>query len=149
MPEIKLTATVDPSGKLVPDAPTVWLASLRELAGKRVRVAISTERKMKTTGQLAYWRGVIVPFFVDLWSQQRRYPNGLPPYDPEQVHEILVKHIIGYEEENGPLGEPVRKKTRNSDTAEMARLIDGARELAMHDYQSDLPAPGEQWDVVA
>lgn len=148
MASLHQNATVDSSGRLVPDSPGAWAAQLHELKGKRVTVTVETEKKAKTLRQLGYWRGVVVPFFVELWSRQRRYPHGLPPYDPEQIHDLLVKHCIGYEEEDGPLGEPVRKKTRNSDTAEMTTLIDKARQLAWDEYQVNLPAPNEPWDSI-
>jgi hypothetical protein len=148
MASLHQTATVDSSGRLVPDSPGAWAADIQKLKGKRVSVTIDSEKKPKTLKQLGYYRGVIIPFFLELWSRERRYPNGLPPYLPEQVHETLVKVTIGYEEEDGPMGVPVRKKTAKSDTIEMNQLIDGSRQLAWDEYQVRLPEPNEPWDAI-
>lgn len=146
--EIRLTATVNERGRLVPDASSMWAASIREFAGKRVVVTIETEKTRRSSSQNAYWWAVVVPFFQEIWSRARRGPHNLPPYTKDQVHEVLVEALAGFED--GPLpGTRVRVSTSGMDSATFARLVDRARELAMHDYQSSLPAPGEQYEVMA
>lgn len=146
MPELKQRGTVK-AGRFIPEAPGVWAANVRDFEGKRVEVVMRTEKKAKTLAQLGYYRGFILPFFVEQWSREKRYPQGLPPYDPEDIHELLVKHTIGYQEEPGPLGEPMRKKTADSDVPEMSKLIDGCIALAFKLWGSVLPGPGEAGDV--
>jgi hypothetical protein len=148
MSEFKQSAKVK-DGKLIPDSPGTWRAGIAEYEGGPVVVVVRTPKREKTLRQLGYYRGCLLPFFVEQWSRERRQPQGLPPYDPEQIHEILVKHTIGYQEDVGPLGEPVRKMTRESDTVEMGKLIDGCRQLAWDLWQVNLPLPGEEWEAVS
>lgn len=148
MSKVKVTGTVDKQGRLVPDAPHVWVIGLQDLAGKRVVITVETEKRRKTLDQLGYYRGVIVPFFVEQWSRKNRYPLGLPPYDPDDISEILIKHTIGYEEEPGPMGEPLRKKVRKADTVLMSELIDQSRALALELFKVAPPLPNEPWEVL-
>jgi len=146
MAEIRLPATVDDIGRLMPDVPHVWAVSLRAFAGKRVSVSIQTQAHRRSTQANRYWWSCVVPVFQEVWSHGRTALN-LPPYDKDQAHEVLVQALAGFED--GPLpGTRVRVKTSDMDAATFGKLIERARELALHDYQMFIPAPGEQYHPV-
>ncbi len=148
MTEMRFSAKVTEDCKLSLEAPAVWAAALSDLRGQPVIVTLEKPKKRRSNSQNAYWYGVVVPFFLELWSRARRYPHGLRPYTKDQVHEVLVEALAGCED--GPLpGTRIRLRTRDMDTATFAKLVDRARELAMHDYGAPLPAPGEKWEDVA
>jgi hypothetical protein len=105
---------------------------------------VETLQHRRTNQQNRYYFGVIVSFFREVWSAERRRPNHLPDYTQEETHEVLVGHILGHED--GPLGEQVRKKTRNLSRKDFGELTDKGRELAWHLYKARLPEPGEGKD---
>jgi len=150
MSEFKQSAKVK-DGKLIPDAPGAWRVGMTELEGKPVIVTVRQPKREKTLSQLGYYRGFVLPFFIEQWSRERRYPYNLPPYGAEHIHGLLVEKTIGYQEEPGGavFGKPERKRTAESDTVEMGKLIDGCRQLAWDLWQVNLPLPGEEWEAVS
>ncbi len=147
MAEIRLPATVNDQGRIVPDVQSVWAVSLRQFAGKRVVVTIETQGKRRSAQANRYWYGMVIPTFQEIWSQGRT-AIGLPPYDKDQTHDVLVQALAGYED--GPLpGTRVRVSTSGMDTAMFHKLVEAARHLALHEYQMHIPEPGQAWEVEA
>lgn len=95
----------------------------------------------RSTKANRYWFGVVVKAFQEIWSQQRRIPNGLPPYTKGQIHDTLVRVLEG--EEIGPLGDMVAKPTKIMDSRAFWEMTHRARHLALHDYQRYIPEPDE------
>ena len=145
MPEVTLSATVSPEGKLLPLAPSVWIASMREFAGKRVDVTVATERTGRSLQANKYWWSCVIPVFQEIWGKGRSAVN-LPPYSRDQVHAVLVEALAG--SEDGPLpGSRVRLETKGMDTATFAKLVDAGRKLAWDEYQVRIPEPGERYEA--
>ena len=137
-------AEVSSEAKLTVDRSLVK-AALHRLAPKRGsrRLVLSLEpfRSVRSTRQNRYWFGVVVKEFGDLWSKGRK-AAGLPGYTQEQVHDVLVEVILGFEE--GPIpGTRVRKPTRSLSTLDFEKLADEARHIALHDYGMEIPLPNE------
>jgi hypothetical protein len=150
MSEFKQRAMVDPTGKLIPESPGSWKAQILGLAGKRVVVQVEAEQDFQTNSQRSYWHGVVVPFFIEQWSRERRYPGNLPPYTHDDIHDLLVKHIAGVEEEEGPLGYKIleRKRSRRFNKKQYSHLIDGANRLSLELWKVPLPEPGGDYEAV-
>lgn len=147
MSEKRFPATVSSACAIVPDDRAVWLAHLTRLRGERVVVTVATPKAVRSLRANRYWRGVIVPFFRDVWSVGRT-SAGLPPYDSDETHDVLVQVLVGYED--GPMpGTRVRKRTSLMDTAQFAELVDGARAMALEQYGAVIPLPGEPWEESA
>jgi hypothetical protein len=142
---LRFECTVSPECKLVPRAPATWLASLSELRGQPVIVSIAKPKKLRSLRANAYWHACITPIFQEIWSLGRT-KQGLPPYDRDETHEVLVQVLAGYED--GPLpGTRVRARTSEMDSVRFAKLVDDARELALHNYGVTIPAPGETFEA--
>lgn len=147
MAEKRFHAVVSPACQLVPDDRPLWLAALSRLRGERVVVTVARPKTLRSLRANRYWWGVIVPFFQEVWSAAR-IEQGLPPYDKDDVHDVLVQILEGYED--GPLpGTRVRKRTSRMDKPDFAHLVDGARQLALQQYGAVIPLPGERWEETA
>ncbi len=145
MAELRFAAKVSAECKLVPDAPATWAASLSELRGQPVIVTIAKPKKARTLRANAFWWAVVVPVFQEVWSIGR-VRAGLPPYDRDETHDVLVQVLAGFDD--GPMpGTRVRKRTSEMDSAEFAKFVESARELALTQYGMHLPQPGEHWDA--
>jgi hypothetical protein len=84
---------------------------------------------------------MVVPTFQELWSIGREQ-IGLPGYDRDETHDVLVQILVGFED--GPIpGTRVRRRTSEMDSARFAKMIDDARELAREKYGMHIPEPGE------
>lgn len=144
MSERRFAATVSASCALLPEDHAAWLAHLAHLRGQHVVVTVATPQSVRSRRANAYWWGVVVRFFQEVWSVGRA-AAGLPPYDRDETHEVLVQVLVGYED--GPLpGTRVRKRTSLMDKAQFAQLVDGARALALEQYGAVIPLPGEPWE---
>lgn len=144
MSERAFRASVDEACRIVPDDWPAWQAQLASLRGQRVIARLERERDARTLRANAYWWGVVVRFFQEVWSLGRTQA-GLPPYNPDETHDVLVQVLVGYED--GPLpGSRVRKRTSLMDKTAFARLVDDARALALQQYGSVIPLPGERGD---
>lgn len=133
MSELRFQATVEPGGRLKPEAPAVWAASLAKLAGKRVTVTIKPESHRRSNqANKRYW-SCIVPVFQQVWSEGRAIP-----YTREEVHEVLVQVLVGCED--GPLpGSRVRVRTSEMSTEDFAAFTRAAEQLAWDEYQCRVP----------
>lgn len=147
MSDVKLRATVNEQGKLVPEAPTVWAASLSELRGKRVVVTIETEKSRRSSQANRYYWSCVVPIFQEVWSIARS-KIGLEPLTKEEAHEVLVQVLVGCED--GPLpGSRIRKRTSEMDVAQFRDYVEKCRALAQEQYGMYVPAAGEEMETVA
>lgn len=147
MSEKRFPATVSAACAIVPDDRAVWLAHLTRLRGERVVVTVATPKAVRSLRANGYWWRIVVPFFQEVWSAGR-VAAGLPPYDSDETHEVLVQVLVGYED--GPMpGTRVRKRTSLMDKAQFAQLVDGARALALEQYGAVIPLPGEPWEESA
>ena len=136
------SGAISAAGEWVPDERHRWAAWLSHLRGKRVSLTLATERHVRSAQQNRYWWACVVPIFQEVWSIARTQA-GLPPYDRDETHDVLAQVLIGYED--GPLpGTRVRKRTRDMAKPDFAKLVDAARELALHQYGIVIPAPGEE-----
>ncbi len=143
MSELQFHATVSPDCKLVQEDRVSWMAALSTLRGERLIVTLEKPKKTRSARANRYWWSCVVPIFQEVWSIGR-VQAGLPPYDRDQTHDVLVQVLGGYED--GPMpGTRVRKPTSQMSSAEFAKLVDDARELALHQYGMAIPAPGEKW----
>lgn len=141
MSELRFQATVEPGGRLKPEAPAVWAASLAKLAGKRVTVMIKPESHRRSNQANARYWSCIVPVFQQVWSEGRQVP-----YTREEVHEVLVQVLVGCED--GPLpGSRVRVRTSLMDTEAFAKFMRDAEHLLYQRYQ--VQVPGDDWQAVS
>jgi hypothetical protein len=129
-------------GKLVVSDRQRWHQELSALVGKRVVVTVETEQQRRTSQANRYWRGVVVEFFREVWSQQQRTPHGLPPYSNDDAHDVLVRVLLG--EEPGPMGRTIRKSTAHLPSDVFSKLVSDAKELAWQQYQARIPEPNER-----
>ncbi len=144
MSELRFSATISDQCRIVPDALTVWLASLSELRGQAVVVTITKPKKARSLQANRYYWGCVVPIFQEVWSLPRTRA-GLPPYDRDETHDVLVQVLAGYED--GPMpGTRVRKRTSEMESGEFAKYVDAARQLALQQYGMHIPAPGEGYE---
>lgn len=144
MSQARFSATVEPGGKLKPDAPTVWAATLAPWAGKRVVVTVETERQRRSVQANARYWACVVPLFQQVWSDAR-VRAGLPGYTREEVHEVLVQVVAGCED--GPLpGSRVRVRTSEMDSPTFAKYVQRCEELAWQQYQ--VQVPDGDWQAV-
>lgn len=147
MAEFKQRATVNDKGQLVPEAPAVWNASIRELVGKRVVVTVETEKKVRSTQANRYYWSCVVPIFQEVWSIARS-KLGLEPLTKEESHEVLVQVLVGCED--GPLpGSRIRRRTSEMDSKEFAAYVEKCRALAQEQYGMWIPAAGEEYEPVS
>ena len=141
---IRATATIA-DGRLVIDDPMGWRMKLSEAKPGHGVLTYEPDRTVRSSQANRYWWGVIVDTFRDIWSRGR-VTAGLPPYTREETHSVLVQVLAG--SEPGPLaGSVLHLPTRAMDTAQFSALIDGARALAWDQYQLNIPAPGDRWEV--
>lgn len=87
MSELRFSATISDQCRIVPDALTVWLASLSELRGQRVDVIVKRHRETRTSAQNRLLWGHVyaeaVADGVDLVDTE----TGLPVFrTSEDVH---------------------------------------------------------------
>jgi hypothetical protein len=144
--ERRFYASVNDESKLVLEDRIAWAASLSDLRGQRVVVTITKPKKHRSVQANKFWWSLVVPTFQEVWSNARDRA-GLPEYTKEETHDVLVQVLAGCED--GPLpGSRVRKRTSEMSTAQFSKMIDDARELALHKYGMAMPAPGESWDEV-
>jgi hypothetical protein len=144
MSERRFYATVSDESKLIPEDRIAWAASLSDLRGERVVITLAKPKKHRSLQSNRYWFGIVVPIFQEIWSLGRE-KLGLPPYDKDETHDVLVQVLAGFDD--GPLpGSRVRKRTSEMDTAVFSKLIADARELALHNYGVFVPEPGQSWN---
>jgi hypothetical protein len=137
----KFYADVSQDCQIVPESLPTWLATLSDLRGQKIIVSLDTPKKVRTMRANRYWWGMVVPTFQELWSIGREQ-IGLPGYDRDETHDVLVQILVGFED--GPIpGTRVRKRTSEMDSARFAKMIDDARELAREKYGMHIPEPGE------
>lgn len=99
------------------------------------------EDRRRSTRANRYWYGAVVKTFQDIWSRGR-VAADLPPYTKEQVHDTLVRVLVG--EVEGPLGHKEPAPTKVMDSHEFWTLTEKARHMAFHDYGMNIPTP-EEW----
>jgi hypothetical protein len=145
--ELHFSGEVNAQGKLLFDDRPAFVQAVAVLAGHRVVVTLERAATRRSSQANRFWWGVVIPAFGDIWSPAR-VARGLPPYTPDDVHEVLVQVLLGFED--GPVaGTRVRKRTSIRNTAEFAQLVDDARALAVQQYRVHIPAPNEPWEEAA
>jgi hypothetical protein len=113
-----------------------WDAYGRSMAGKDVVLTVETPAQRRTAQTNSYWWSVVVEFFREVWSRERGRE-----YSKEDAHEVLVQHILGFEE--GPHETRIRKRTRDLTQEDFSRLIEEAKHIAWQDYRARIPEPNE------
>ena len=136
---MRFRCTVSQIGTLNILESEAWRAELRKHAGKEVWLEIKSEKEQRSSQANKYWWGVIVQFYQDVWSLNR--PATLTK---DQAHDVLVRVLYGTEP--GPMGQTIRRETKGMDTKEFAEMVDKARALALQQYGSHVPGPGEHWE---
>jgi hypothetical protein len=133
-------ATVKP-GALSPNDKGAWKEFLTPLVGKTVQVTIATLAQVRRNRANRYWRGVVVEYFREVWSQKYRKPLGLPEYTSDEAHYALVSALR--ECRIDAQGVKIIPPTRTMTVAEFAELTADAKKMAYEDYGSILPEPNE------
>jgi hypothetical protein len=101
-----------------------------------VVLTVETPAQRRTAQTNSYWWSVVVEFFREQWSRERGRP-----YTKDDAHEVLVQHILGFEE--GPHETRIRKRTRDLTQEDFSRLIEEAKHIAWQDYRARIPEPNE------
>jgi len=101
-----------------------------------VVLTVETAAQRRTAQTNSYWWSVVVEFFREQWSRERGRE-----YTKEDAHDVLVQHILGFEE--GPHETRIRKRTRDLKQEDFSRLIEEAKHIAWQDYRSRIPEPNE------
>lgn len=147
MSDRRYLAAVNAAGELAIVDRSGWNEALASLRGKNVMVSLEWSGERRSSRQNRYWWGIVVPAYRDIWSPARTNA-GLPPYTHDDVHEVLVQVLLGFED--GPLpGTRVRKRSHTLSTGDFAKLVDEARALAREQYGCVIPAPNEPWEEAA
>lgn len=77
------------NGKLAPQAAEILRRTLDSLEGKIATIEIKRYRKKRSTGQNAFYFGVVLPMVCGLFAEHG--DNA----DPETVHRYLKGHVGG------------------------------------------------------
>ena len=129
--------TRDGTGVVVYDRER-WSGWLEKHPGQSINFEVLLKGQPRSGAQNRYWWGVIVPFFQQVWQEERQTEV---PYPKEVVHDVMVRTFVDRYYET-PLG-TARPSTAQLTTAEFTKLIDDAREYAWQKYQSRIPEPEE------
>lgn len=136
---MRFSAQVDEQGGLRLTDPQRWAEALSRHKGHWVQIELRSPEEVYSSRQRGYWFAVVVPFFQQVWQQERRMEL---PYNKEDVHDVLMTTFAkGFTET--PLGRSRRSLT-TMDKSEVSRMIDEVREYARATYKSEIPTP-EEW----
>ena len=115
--------------------------ALRALNGKKVELTLKVIRKERSLSQNGYYWAVIVPIWTKLiekeWGEF---------FNSKETHEFL-KYNCNYEEKYvEETGEIFRaaKSTKENSTVEQEEFHSKARQLALTNFNVDIPLPEEQ-----
>ncbi|MCX6553148.1 MAG: recombination protein NinB [Acidobacteria bacterium] len=138
MTDWTFSATVDAGGRLQFDNRAAFASYVSTLAGKRVVLSVTAEKRHRSLRQNAYWWGVC----VHLVSEHTGY-------EPEEVHDLAKKMFIPkrvtVRGKNGRLRGrfTIGGSTTKLKSDEMTEFIERFRRWAAQDLGVVIPDPGE------
>ena len=134
---------VSPEGKLKIFRQKDFIAEIKTLAGKLIKITIERRYNKRSLSQNAYWHGVVVS----------KVKEGLEAkgfqFTPKEVHELLRLKFAVAEKVNEQTGEVIEyiKSTSEMSVGEFMDFMSEVTVWADKEHEITIPAPGEQIDA--
>ena len=115
-------------GEMKPLEPELWAKAIESWPDGIVYVELQDEKRAHTRQQEKFWWGVVVPFVLELWKQERGWT--VTP-SPEVVHDGFVRAVFGVLDT--PLG-AARRSSTTLTLEEYSQLIEAAHEHVLERF---------------
>jgi len=141
--KIEYNGEVSPDGQLKIFRKKDFIAEVKTLAGKRVKLTIERQYNKRSLSQNAYWHGVVV----------NAVKEGLAAkgfvFTAKETHELLRLKFAVAEKVNESTGEVIQylKSTSEMTVGEFMDFMAEVSEWAYTEYGITIPQPGEQLEV--